>query len=228
MVGRIPHRMLWLVLLLVNLPMNALAGGEWELLADEEGIKVERRDRPESPMPVFRGTGYVDVQWHEVLAFLNDVEANDEWMYGCTESRILGTGALGEFILYHRTGAPWPVWDRDVVIQTKLLHHQTGEFEVRLQSIEDPRMPPLDGVVRMPKLVGSYKLKPDRDRTLIAFEIDVEPGGSVPIWLVKLVSLKLPRQTLRNLRERVVRLQKAGTYRQSSEMFRRHFASSPP
>jgi len=228
MVGRLTHRLLWLTFMSVNLPCNALAGGEWELLADEEGIKVERRDRPESPMPVFRGTGYVEVQWHEVLAFLNDVEANDEWMYGCTESRILGSGELGEFILYHRTGAPWPLWDRDVVIKTKLIRHMSGEFEVRLESIEDPRMPPVDGVVRMPRLVGSYKLKPDEARTRIAFEIDVEPGGSVPIWLVKMVSLKLPLQTLRNLRERVVRLQKEGTYRQSSAMFHRHFVSSLP
>ena len=216
------------VLILINLPVLAFAAQEWELLAEEEGIKVERRDRPESPMPVFRGTGYVDVAWHEVLAFLNDVESNDQWMYGCTDSRILERGEIGEFILYHRTGAPWPLWDRDVVIRTKLLRHEGGDFEVQLQSIEDKRMPEIDGIVRMPRLVGSYRLSPGDQRTRIAFEIDVEPGGSVPIWLVKMVSLNLPLQTLRNLRERVVRLQKQGLYQQSSERFRLHFSSPPP
>lgn len=206
----------------------AYAQDTWELLADEEGIKVERRERPESPMPVFRGTGYVDVTWDEVLALLNDVEANDQWMYGCTESRILGSGAIGEFILYHRTGAPWPLWDRDVVIRTKLMRHPNGDFEVQLQSVEDARMPELAGVVRMPRLVGSYRLSPEATRTRIAFEIDVEPGGSVPIWLVKMVSLNLPLRTLRNLRERVVRLQKEGVYRQSAARFRQHFEGPRP
>ena len=149
MLRRAPQNFLGLVLILVNLPNLAFAAGEWELLAEEEGIKVERRDRPESPMPVFRGTGYVEVAWHEVLAFLNDVEANDQWMYGCTDSRILESGELGEFVLYHRTGAPWPLWDRDVVIRTQLLRHPSGDFEVRLQSIEDKRMPALEGVVRL-------------------------------------------------------------------------------
>ena len=68
------------VLSLAICPMVALGEPQWELLADEEGIKVERRDRPESPMPIFRGTGYVDVEWHQVLAFLNDVENNNTWM----------------------------------------------------------------------------------------------------------------------------------------------------
>ena len=86
-------------------------------------------------------------------------------------------------------------------------------------------MPEQDGIVRMPRLVGSYLLKPEENRTRIAFEIDVEPGGSVPIWLVKMVSLNLPLQTLRNLRAEVVRLEKLGKYRESSERFRRHFAS---
>ena len=217
--------LLSVVLALAIFPMAALGEPQWELLAEEEGIKVERRDRPESPMPVFRGTGYVDVEWHNVLAFLNDVENNDTWMYGCTESRILSSGELGTFILYHRTGAPWPLWDRDVVIKTKLLKHSDGRFEVQLQSVEDERMPEQDGIVRMPRLVGSYLLKPEGNRTRIAFEIDVEPGGSVPIWLVKMVSLNLPLQTLRNLRAEVVRLEKLGKYRESSERFRRHFVS---
>ena len=217
--------LLSVVLALAICPMAAFGEPQWELLAEEEGIKVERRDRPESPMPVFRGTGYVDVEWHNVLAFLNDVENNDTWMYGCTESRILSSGELGTFILYHRTGAPWPLWDRDVVIKTKLLKHSDGKFEVRLQSVEDERMPEQDGIVRMPRLVGSYLLKPEENRTRIAFEIDVEPGGSVPIWLVKMVSLNLPLQTLRNLRAEVVRLEKLGKYRESSERFRRHFVS---
>ena len=55
---------------------------------------------------------------------------------------------LGTFILYHRTGAPWPLWDRDVIIQTKLLKHPDGMFEVRLQSVDDERMPEQDGIVR--------------------------------------------------------------------------------
>ena len=225
-----PKPFLCVVLSLALWPFAALSESQWELLAEEEGIKVERRERPESPMPIFRGTGYVNVAWHSVLAFLNNVENNDTWMYGCTESRILERGELGTFTVYHRTGAPWPLWDRDVVIRTKLLRHPDGTFEVTLQSIDDSRMPELDGIVRMPRLVGSYLLKPEQHRTQIAFEIDVEPGGSVPIWLVKMVSLNLPLQTLRNLRAEVVRLEKLGTYRESSRRFQRHFFPSvlPP
>ena len=59
-----------------------------------------------------------------------------------------------------------------------------GCLEVRLQSVDDERMPEQDGIVRMPRLVGSYLLKPEGNRTRIAFEIDVEPEAAYPFgWL---------------------------------------------
>ena len=200
---------------------------DWEVVVDEGGILVERRERASSPMPVFRGTSQVDVRWDHVLAFLNDVESNHEWMYGCMESRILRRGGLGEFLVYHRTAAPWPLWDRDVLIQTRLVNHRDGSFEVRLTSVTDALHPPLKDVVRMPRLIGSYKLWPQGERTAIAFEIDVEPGGTVPIWLVKLVSRNLPLRTLQNLRKRVVDLAAQGRYRQSASRFYARFEGHP-
>lgn len=197
----------------------------WEIVVDDGDILVERRERSTSPMPIFRGTSAVPVSWAQVLAFLNDVESNHEWMYGCMESRILRRGALGEFLVYHRTAAPWPLWDRDVLIQTRLLQHRDGSFEVTLTSVDDPMLPALDGVVRMPRLLGSYKLWPKGDFTAIAFEIDVEPGGTVPIWLVKLVSRNLPLRTLQNLRRRLVALVSQGRYQMSASRFRAHFAA---
>ena len=76
------------------------------------------------------------------------------------------------------------------VSSNEALEASDGMFEVRLQSVDDERMPEQEGIVRMP-IGRQLPAEAGGNRTRIAFEIDVEPGGSVPIWLVKMVSLNL-------------------------------------
>ena len=58
------------------------------------------------------------------------------------------------------------------------------------------------GVVRMPRLVGSYDLRPVEAGTRVVYTVDSDPGGRLPAWLVKRASKDLPYFTLKNLRER--------------------------
>ncbi len=60
----------------------------------------------------------------------------------------------------------------------------------------------------MPRLEGHWKLAGiDPGRTLVEYQVDADPGGKLPGWLVRMLSTDVPAQTLVSLREQVARRQ---------------------
>ncbi len=122
-------------------------------------------------------------------------------MHNCEEARKLRQeGNVG--IRYHRIGSPWPVSDRDVVLRSTRNELEAGGIFIEFRSTSDENVPVARGVVRMPRLVGSYDLHPIDGGTRIIYTVDSDPGGRLPAWLLKQASRDLPYFTLRNLRER--------------------------
>jgi len=103
---------------------------------------------------------------------------------------------------YNRIGSPWPVSDRDVVLRSRRSDLPDGGIRLEFENTTTPEVPPVDGVVRMRRLVGSYALRPEGTGTHVVYTLDSDPGGSLPGWLVRQASKDLPYYTLRNLRER--------------------------
>jgi hypothetical protein len=189
--------------LIIAAPSPAL--GDWEHLTTEDGIEVSQREIPDRALPVFRAEGVIDAGVYEVLAVIADTENHTRWMHNCVESRQLERESETVSYGYNRTGAPWPVSDRDVVVRAEMVILEPGkEVHQRFKSVTSDLMGPVRGVVRMPHLQGHYKLRVlGPDRTRVEYQVDADPGGSLPKWLVKRTSRDLPLHTLLNLRRRV-------------------------
>ena len=108
---------------------------------------------------------------------------------------------------YNRTDAPWPVWDRDVVLDSRW----TSSADGRMVTVEfvnaDPSLVPLpEKTVRMPRLSGFYRLwKMEPEKTKVVYQVEADPGGRIPTWLAKRVARDLPWSTLSVLRKRVTK-----------------------
>jgi hypothetical protein len=56
----------------------------------------------------------------------------------------------------------------------------------------------------MPRLVGFYRLRKLTDRqTEVTYQVEADPGGSLPRWLATRIARDLPHETLARLRARV-------------------------
>ena len=72
------------------------------------------------------------------------------------------------------------------------------------KNVSDPLKPQVKGVVRLPKLIGHYKLtRVGPKKTLVEYQVEADPGGSLPDWIVERVAKDMPYQTLAHLRDRV-------------------------
>jgi hypothetical protein len=193
--------------LVVGIPSHASADDGWVHDSNDQGVEVTTHTDPGRALPMFRGVGNVDAGVFEILAVMDDITHYTDWMSDCIGARIVRSVNEFERIEYNRIAAPWPVSDRDVTIRSwveaSLAKH---EIWARFQSVSVPEQGPISGVVRMPRLSGYYHLEAiDVGHTKVTYEVDADPGGLLPNWLVKLTTRKLPIETLVGLRRQVAK-----------------------
>jgi len=178
-------------------------GPAFEEIFQDEGITVWRREIPGTSLVEFRGRGVVKAPIVKIAAVIRDDTRKTEWMKNCVGAATVRYTKTGQAVVYNRTGSPVPlVSDRDIVLLTKVnVDAAKRAVVISFSQVEDPKMPPVDGVVRMPQLKGYWKLEQvDKGSTRVTYQVQADPGGLLPKWLVNWVNKKLPFHTVNNLR----------------------------
>jgi ribosome-associated toxin RatA of RatAB toxin-antitoxin module len=193
------------VFLVAVFTQPSLASDEWRHLTTKDGIEVSEREVPGRAFPIFRGVGTIEANLYDVFAVISDVDRYTEWMHKCVDAREVRGESETVRYAYNRTSAPWPVSDRDVVLRSEtIIIEPGGKVHVRFASVEEESVGPVKGVVRMRRLEGHYKLEAlGPEQTRVEYQVDVDPGGRLPAWLVKRNTRDLPLHTLLNLRQQV-------------------------
>lgn len=188
---------------------------KWKIVTDEEGVVVSQKAVPGRSLPIFKGVTVIDAGVFEILGVLQDVEKNPEWMHACVDAKRLKKFSDTEFLVYNRSGAPWPISDRDVVVRSKAnIDRENQVLTITMRSTESKLMPPTSSAVRMPRLNGHFIFsEAGKGKTQIEYQIDADPGGLIPGWLATMASRDIPLRTLVNLRNRVKKTSQEGTYK---------------
>jgi hypothetical protein len=175
----------------------------WKLALERDGIRVEQKAVEGRGLPMFRATARIPAPFDAVLGVILDVESQPEWMPRCEEIRVLERGEPHRAVFYVRMGMPWPVSDRDAVLESETLRPEAGRSLTSFRLTEREEAPPLSGIVRMPALEGHYALRSiDPTTTEVEYQVDADPGGLIPGWLAARTATEDPIETLRNLRGR--------------------------
>jgi hypothetical protein len=192
-------------LLLASAAARASDDDGWQPLVTQDGVSVRERGAPDRALPELEAEGEIDAGIFEVLAVITDVPNQTKWMPDCVEARFVRQDSPELGVIYNRTAEPWPVSDRDVVLRTEVLLLEPGTHAAtRFANVEDAAAPPVDGVVRMPRLAGEYDLVAlAPTRTKVTYRLDADPGGSLPAWVTTRFARNTPLQTLLGLRNQV-------------------------
>lgn len=187
-------------LILVMTATNARSEGN--VILNKDGIIVEQEIFPGRILPIMTGKVTINADPTRIIRWLSAVHTYVDWQYNCKEARLI-TAQDGTPLTYNRISSPWPVSDRDVILQANQTIMDNGNIRLEFNDIEDFDLKIPRGVVRMTHLNGSYLLMPTADGTTdIVYTLDSDPGGKLPAWLVKQASKDLPYQTLKSLREK--------------------------
>jgi hypothetical protein len=176
---------------------------DWQELSNEEGIRVWSREVPDSPLVEFRGRGMVKASVEKIAAVIRDSSRKTEWLENCAEERTIRLFGVGHLWIYNRTRSPsFLISDRDVVLDAvATMLPKEKALRIDFRSISNAIMPPVDGAVRMPQVVGSWLLvSVDRETTDVTYQVQADPGGAIPSWLVNWASRRLPFRSIAALR----------------------------
>ena len=85
----------------------------------------------------------------------------------------------------------------------------------------------VEGVVRMPRLRGFYRLRvADRGHTDVVYQVDADPGGSLPKWVARVATREIPQKTHQGMLRQV--LATRGQYDEELDRMRREFERDAP
>jgi hypothetical protein len=193
-------------------PARAEQTGGWQYVREHDGIASYRRERPGAPLSGFRARATFPTDMWTVLSILEDVDRACEWTAHCAEMRKLETQSELDMLVYARMNAPWPVRDRDIVTRVMMTIQSMTEIVADIRSTSGGPAAP-DDVVRMPSMQARYTFVAKGPRQVhVEYEIEVDPGGTLPDWLKNMVGRDLAHQTLERLRERAGWALEHGTY----------------
>ena len=156
--------------------------------------------------PQLRAMGEVPGTPYEVLAILLDVPAHVAWRPDCVESRTVRGIDAWRSIIYSRTDVPWPIADREVVVENEVTFIDSPtKLKVTFRAVSATDVEHRRGAVRMKAATGLYAIDAiDATRSHVHYEVDADPGGTLPDRLVSMQSTRNPFGTPAGLRRRLV------------------------
>lgn len=190
-----------LLALSLSFPYSVAA---WELEHDEDGIKVYTQEIKGSSFKAFRGETHIRSNLHNLMAHHTNIEAMALWLQDCEKSEVLRKVSGRDFYIYQRTGAPWPVSDRDYVLHAKIDQNPSTYAITMTFEASSAINKNHDDCVPVTKLSGFWRFTPQADGLIfIEYETHADPSGDLPSWLANSFVVDQPLGTLEKMRQRV-------------------------
>lgn len=166
-----------------------------------EDISLWTRYIPGAQLKAFRGATHTDMPLPNVVALLTDTETMPQWIFRCTEARVVGTAENGDTFFYVRINGIWPLEDRDAIIRAHPVYYPlTGELVIH-GTAEPDYLPRAKDAVRIPSIESTWRMTPVQGNLVrIEWTGHVDPAGNVPRWLSNTVATLVPRFTMRSVR----------------------------
>lgn len=178
---------------------------DWQFQYKVDALNVLTSD--DDRLSCFRAEGVIKANIFELMAVIADVSRRHEWMNSLEVSKVIEGDLESSASLYEKYNFPWPTLDRDTVTKaTTSINYKTFEVSSKFSNSKHSDYPPVEGIVRIPKLEGGlYFKRVSNQETYTRNTFCVNFGGDLPKWLVNAVGEKMPAETLLDLQKQVLK-----------------------
>lgn len=173
----------------------------WDLVKENEGVKVYTRTNEVMSFKEFKASMIVKAKIEDFVSVLFDVDGLSSWGHNISEAKLLERPNDTIQIYYAVAKAPWPYKDRDGIYKNTLNWDKSNRsLTVEIELLEDERE--LNkSFVRMDGY-GFWRVKEVSANELkIDFQMQVDPGGSIKAWLANMFVTDSPFQTMTGIRD---------------------------
>lgn len=174
---------------------------KWHLSKDKNNIQVYTANTGSSAFKNIKVVGVFDGTLEKLASIFLDVPKQKKWVYKTRSAYIINKVSNNELLYYVEIGLPL-VSNRDIAIRMKI-NENKAKSVLNITTVGEPNaIPVTKGKVRVPKFRGDWKAEAiAKNKLKITYFLSVDPGGSLPSWIVNMFVSKGPYETFSKLGE---------------------------
>ncbi len=181
----------------------AVSGQEnWKLHSDRDQTQTYSKEVPGSKIRAVKIHSDMNGDLTALTRLILDVSRYDQWVYNSRSTRLLKQVSPGELYYYSEVIFPWPTQNRDFVSHMQLQSSPDAKTVTISANNVPGWVPPSPRLVRIDHSTGTWTLAAlPGNRVSVTYELQVDPGGSLPAWIINTFSFKGLVLTFQNLRK---------------------------
>ncbi|MDW6093051.1 hypothetical protein SBX64_10860 [Vibrio rhizosphaerae] len=195
-------RLIALAVLLLNLPTFTHATesstATWSIYKEHGNVRVYSHKTAADHLEV-KAVAVVQAIPGALVALLHDAQRGPEWIANCRRV-VIETKSDHERIIHVYYSAPWPVEDRDMVIDS-VIHYDPQARKITISVQDVGEQYPLErGYVRMKHVSGEWQaIQLNHQQTQISYQGQGSAAGHMPLWLENKLLLSSTYETFLNM-----------------------------
>jgi len=181
-----------------------LSAQDWKFIKERDGIKVYTRNEENNPVKSYKGEMDHHTTMKNISELIGNIKSFDWWDENITDIKVLGFENEKYIRYYFIYDLPWPLSDRDLCVESLITNDPiTGKRVVHATPLLGV-VPEKPDLVRIKNYWQQWDIQPEDNGILhITLEGSVDPGGSIPAWLINMIITDTPLNIMRKVREQV-------------------------
>jgi hypothetical protein len=182
-------------------PAQAVAFDGWRLETDKDGIQVYSRAQVSSRFKEIKVQCEMPGTLEQLVALYSDVANYQKVISNTRSAYLIRKVSETEFFYYLESQMPGTVANRDLVMRLQFTYNDRNRVLLINTTAVDGMVPCKAGLVRVPFWNGEWQVRAvSPTRLQIHYSFLVDPGGTLPVWLVNLLAPVAPYQSFIKLR----------------------------
>jgi len=177
---------------------------ECELKKEQDSIKVYTCSSDQSKFKSIKASFEVNATAPQLAAMIMDIAGYNDWQYKTINAKILKRITRQELIYYVEIVSPWPVSNRDLVVHLKIEQDSVTKKMVFSANGIPNYIPAKEGITRVPMSKSTWVVVPvSSNKMKVEYSMNVDPSGSVPAWMMNMVSADGPFESFYTLKNKI-------------------------
>ncbi|MGZ3764801.1 MAG: START domain-containing protein [Mucilaginibacter sp.] len=192
---------LQLLIILTSLSFACLAQEQWQLIKNEDGIKVYSRRLDNEKFKEVRADFDLKGTEEQLITLIQNIPHQHDWSYATKRSYVINKKNKDTLIYYTEVALPWPLTNRDVVVELSFRRDTLNKaLFIQAKSIAGI-LPDKPNLVRVPFSLALWDVSILPNKLLrVKYTLSTNPGGALPAWLVNFAASTGPYNSFQKLK----------------------------
>ncbi|MDN5511344.1 START domain-containing protein [Acinetobacter sp.] len=177
-----------------------------KLSINKNNIKVWTYQNSQNPVFLYKAETTYDMPVEKAVGLILDVDHAVKWVPYMGSIKVLSRDdKKGEFLLYMVLDFPFPLKDRDLVVQGKMMKDAQGIISIKNKAV-DKGYPKNPDYIRLTHYEGDWTFqKLANNKVKVSTYGYANPEGSIPLTFVNMFVQQQPYQMLQKMKAELVK-----------------------